>query len=224
MRNYLLDYRTVVEDLLYLKKTWYNTVDEGELRRGTAILRRLLVEGEYGNLWRYLGFVKEPSVVCVDLDSILPYFSPSKIVFAFAGGAKIAGLQSTSLFLHEGDECTAYTDEVAEKSIKSMPVSRYINSTTAYIDGRNISRKEYIQFIANKLGGVHLKKKNEILRDEYHSLKKLEGKVYINFLDAFFHEVQCIGQAIIDSSDCDIIINKFNDAISDRSGFNQGRI
>lgn len=215
MRNYLLDYRAVVEDLLYLKKTWYNTVDEGELRRGTAILRRLLVEGEYGNLWRYLGFVKEPSVVCVDLDYILPYFDSFNIVYAFAGGAKIAGVQFVTLVFHEGDECTAYTEKVVSDSFKKIPISKYIDSSTAIVDERRISRKDYIQFVANKFGGVHLKKKHEILTDEFQSIKKLEGKVIINFLDAFFREIQCIGQAITDSGDCEIIINKYNEAISD---------
>lgn len=214
MDRALFNYKSVVEDLFYLKRTWYNEIDSGELRRGTAILRRLLLEGEYSALWRFLKFEKEPSVICVNLDVVLPLFDSAKIVFAFASGAKIAGIQCSSIVFHEGDECLAYTEEVAESSIVRMSISQYIKSTTAFVEGKKISRREYIQFIANKCGGVHLKKRKEILTDEFKSIKNLEDKVYINFQDAFFHEVQSIGQAVTNSESCELLLQRYGEAVS----------
>ncbi|GMU90517.1 MAG: hypothetical protein AMXMBFR49_27220 [Chlorobiota bacterium] len=209
----LFEFKPVIEDLLYLKRNWYNKLDEGELRRGTAIFRRLLIEGEYGNLWRRLGFPKEPSVLCVDLDYLLPCFDGSHIVYAFAGGVKIEGLHLTTMVLHEGDESAAFSEEKANNCIRSMPLSKYLSSTTAVIGDNKITRQEYIMFVANKKGGVHLKKNKEILSEKFESIKKLEGKVVVELLDGFYREIQSVGQAITDSDDCQKLLSAFNQLI-----------
>lgn len=203
-----------MEDLLYLKRSWYNELDRSELRRGSAILRRLFIEDEYGKLWRILGFGKQPTVICVDLDSVLPLFDPTKMVFAFASGLRLSGIQYSPILIHEGDECTAYNEQVAENSIVSMTISKYLDSTAVFFDNKKISRRECVQFCANKLGGVHLEKLGEKLSDEFQALKKLENRMFINFVDAFMREIQCIGQAIVNSNDCNRVIDKYNEMIS----------
>ena len=58
--------RLVAEDLTFLL-TWGGRISTPDIRRGSATLRRLLIEGTYGNAWRAAGFLKEPTVLAPDL-------------------------------------------------------------------------------------------------------------------------------------------------------------
>jgi hypothetical protein len=44
--------KTVVEDLTYLKDEWDQNIDDAAIRRGSTVLRRLLVNGELQRAWR----------------------------------------------------------------------------------------------------------------------------------------------------------------------------
>lgn len=48
------DLRLVAEDLEYLAE-WGPDITDREIRHGSAVLRRLLVEGVYGTAWRAIG-------------------------------------------------------------------------------------------------------------------------------------------------------------------------
>jgi hypothetical protein len=61
----------VAEDLEYLSG-WGSEISNAEIRRGTAILRRLLVEDAYGTAWRTVGRCKQPSLMAVDLFVVEP--------------------------------------------------------------------------------------------------------------------------------------------------------
>lgn len=60
----------VAEDLEYLAQ-WGSDISNADIRRGTAVLRRLLVEDAYGTAWRAVGEVKQPSLPGVDLTLLL---------------------------------------------------------------------------------------------------------------------------------------------------------
>ncbi len=57
----------VAEDLEYLA-TWSGNITDPEIRRGTAVLRRLLVEDAYGTAWRAVGKTRQPTLIAVDID------------------------------------------------------------------------------------------------------------------------------------------------------------
>ena len=90
----------VAEDLEYLSQ-WGEDISNGEIRRGTAILRRLLVEDSYGAAWRAVGEVKQPTLPAVDL-SVLLGNDTNNVVYALAGGAHFRGVHMACMMLNKG--------------------------------------------------------------------------------------------------------------------------
>jgi len=91
----------VAEDLEYLA-TWCGDIKYPEIRRGTAVLRRLLVEVAYGHAWRSLGRPKQPRLIAVDLDMILGN-DWNLMDIALAGGADFRGVQMAAMVIHKGN-------------------------------------------------------------------------------------------------------------------------
>ena len=70
--------KIVADDLEYLAN-WGAEVSDGEIRRGSAVLRRLLVEDVYGAAWRAIGKQKQPTVIAVESKTVVePYLSLSR--------------------------------------------------------------------------------------------------------------------------------------------------
>ena len=76
--------QVVVEDIEYLRAGWGGSLSDPEARRGSAVLRRLLVENAYGDAWRALGFHGEPRVRAVDLKQIIGSTPLSDVDMALA--------------------------------------------------------------------------------------------------------------------------------------------
>ena len=49
------DIAIVAEDLIHLRDDWGGEITDAQIRRGSAVLRRLLVEDAYGQAWRAAG-------------------------------------------------------------------------------------------------------------------------------------------------------------------------
>lgn len=58
---------TVASDITFLQEEWGDYVTDHSLRRGSVILRRLLVEGHYQRAWKLAGFEKEPTAARLQL-------------------------------------------------------------------------------------------------------------------------------------------------------------
>lgn len=85
LTNEQLDEAAVVdEDLAYLMDEWQPRLEPPKLRRLSPVLRRLLVDGQYGRAWRNLGLPGEPYVTATDLDAMLGTLDRSIIQLAFA--------------------------------------------------------------------------------------------------------------------------------------------
>lgn len=82
------DIKIVADDLQYLA-SWGPSISDGEIRRGSAVLRRLLVEDVYGSAWRAIGNHGQPKLLAVDLSPITTPDILPEIVFALAAGAII---------------------------------------------------------------------------------------------------------------------------------------
>jgi hypothetical protein len=81
---------SVRSDLEYLAKNWIRSLDEAPVRRDSAVLRRLLVDGT-GTLRLYrqeLRLKGEPRIRAIDLRAALPG-EWSSIMLAAAGGATV---------------------------------------------------------------------------------------------------------------------------------------
>ena len=56
----------MAEDIEYLRETWSDGASDSDLRRGSALLRRFLVDGGNGTLvvvWHEVGFEGQPMIV-----------------------------------------------------------------------------------------------------------------------------------------------------------------
>ena len=105
MRYEANDIQVVVEDLEYLRADWGGTISNPVVRRGSALLRRLLVENAYGNAWRALGFHGEPKVRAVDLNQIIGSTPLSEVDMALAAGSIIGKISMVGLSMTRSKKC-----------------------------------------------------------------------------------------------------------------------
>ena len=76
----------VREDLMHLGAKWDRTVSQEQLRREADVLRRLVVQDNFGKAWRESGFPKEPLVRAADLAEGLQGVSLVQVIVAQTGG------------------------------------------------------------------------------------------------------------------------------------------
>ena len=99
---------TVVSDLRYIQNDWHTKIDQENLRRGSTILRRLLVSGDLGKAWRSVGYPKEPCIVAPCLESLLDLPGQAPILLAVAGGGTYEGVTARFPVLCEGPSAGSY--------------------------------------------------------------------------------------------------------------------
>jgi hypothetical protein len=67
-------FKSVLEDIDFLWNEWWlgqpDGLTEGHLRRGSATLRLLLVDGLLQRAWRHIGFERQPRLVGPDIVAI----------------------------------------------------------------------------------------------------------------------------------------------------------
>ena len=83
--------KVVIEDLEHLRDGWGPDIKDPDIRRGSCVLRRLLVENIYSRAWRAAGLKRQPIVIAVDLDKIIGGETKS-VVCCLAWGANFRGL------------------------------------------------------------------------------------------------------------------------------------
>ena len=195
----------VAEDLEYLA-TWRGDIKDPEIRRGSAVLRRLLVEDAYGHAWRSLGRPKQPSLIAVDLDMMLGNdWNLTEI--ALAGGADFRGVQMAAMVMHKGNGPLGNPppEPIREDGYpfeREFTLSDFLDSTSGVVHGRRFKRREVIKYIANVKGGVHLssqaRKQEKKLIDR---LGKAEKRILVHHTDGLLVEAVAIGQALGNSDD-----------------------
>lgn len=202
----------VAEDLLYLG-TWGSDISNAEIRRGTAILRRLLVENAYSNAWRSIGEEKQPSLIAVDLSLALGK-QTNDVIYALAGGALFKGMHMACSFLNKGDKPIGGSPPLPIRESgypfeKLFTLSEYLSSASGVVEGQTFNRLEVIKYIANVKGGVHLsperRKKEEKL---IARLGKIEKKIMVHNTDGLLVEIVAIAQSLGTSDDAKKFIEK----------------
>ncbi|MGE0466904.1 MAG: hypothetical protein AB7P44_10725 [Steroidobacteraceae bacterium] len=190
-----------------MKDQWGHNVSDAEARRGSAVLRRLLVEDAYGTAWRAAGFEKEPSLIAVSLDVLLAATPLNTVVHALAAGANFRGIQMAGTVLARGANSIrpAFTPPLTPDGYPGEAVftlSRFLSSMSGVTDGRTFTRREVIKYIANVKGGVHLSaQQRKAERKLIERLGKIEKKITVHTSDGLIVELVAIGQALARSSD-----------------------
>lgn len=194
----------VTEDLEYLAQ-WGSDISNAEIRRGTAVLRRLLVEDAYGTAWRAIGFPSQPTLYAVDLLQLIGDQAPL-VVYALAGGALFRGVQMACLILNRGtqpvDNSPIPIRENGYPYERPFTLSEYLGSPSGVVESRSFTRREVIKYIANIKGGVHLNDKQRKAEKKLVArLAKAEKKMIIYGTDGLLVEAVAIAQALGTSPD-----------------------
>lgn len=202
--------KVVAEELEYLKN-WGKQTQNPEFRRGSGVLRKLLVEGAYSNAWRAVSFERQPKLIAVDIHWHLNGRPLDNLVWALAGGAEIDGLVGVAAIKWRGANLHSTRPlEGARLRINSFPgdriytVSEFLESPSGYNGSEVFSRREVIQYVAYIQGGVHLsnheRKKEEAL---IKRMKPLEKAIVVQGIIGFNLEIAAIGQALAHSEDAE---------------------
>jgi len=182
----------VAEDLVYLRDEWGGNIQEAQIRRGSGILRRLLVEDDYGKAWRSVGFKGEPSLLAVSLEGLISRYQASAIRVALAGGVLYQGVQMIgyllaeqngrpefSIFLKESGDVVYGNGNFPGKERYSL--SEFLRSAAGVAQGQKVSRRDIIKYIANVKSGVHSSgSQRQSEKTLISRMKKFEKKVIMN--------------------------------------------
>jgi len=195
------DIKVVADDLIFLRQ-WDSAIPEGDIRRGSAVLRRLLVEDAYGQAWRAVGEPGQPSLVAVDISSI----PVDDVIYAIAAGADFRGVSTASMLRNRGSRPvgnlgppltkTGYPGETL------FSLSEFLASPSGMVGGRSFTRRDVIKYISNVKGGVHLGRTDKKAETKLVSrLAKIEKKLIIQNSDALLVEILAIAQALARADD-----------------------
>ena len=63
--------KDILDDLIYLSKRLPLDLQDDEIKQFSTILRKLLLEDSLGNMWRSVGFKKQPRLLCNDIEKLI---------------------------------------------------------------------------------------------------------------------------------------------------------
>lgn len=207
------DLRVVAEDLEYFSQ-WRDDISDADIRRGSATLRRMLIEGTYSNAWRAAGFEREPTLVAVDLANIVAERDFPRVVLALAGGAAFRGIHYAAFVVNEGTEATTPPNDAVlspegHPGERLFSVSEIVKSSAGYAFGDRITRGEVIKYIANVKGGVHLTPKDRKREAKLVArVGKLEKRIIVHQTEGLLVELVALAQAIGRSDDARRFIDR----------------
>lgn len=205
------DLRIVADDLQFLSE-WGEEITDREIRHGSAVLRRLLVEDVYGHAWRGTGNTKQPRLIAVNLSPVATPDNISHIEFALAAGAEFRGMQIACMLKNVGRQSFGTLMFPARENgypgEYEFPLSNYLSSLSGVVDGEPFTRRDVIKYIANVKGGVHLSSKRRRAEKELVArLGKIEKRMTIHTTDGLLVELVAIGQAVGGSKDASKFID-----------------
>jgi len=221
MKDY--DLKVMSQDLEYLHEEWRDEIDDASLRRNSLVLRRLLVEQDLTKAWRKVGFEDEPKIKAPTIEEHLKTCPLQDVLFATAGGASYRGTQIATLFMPRG---AANPEETRRRSalgpfvFKLHGFKEFIESPCMIVKGTAVSRKDLIEYVANKLGGAHTDQRRGAAKpldviftclDEISQTTQVAGK------NAIYYELLSIGQNMIRSDDINRLIQRLGELLGDNA-------
>lgn len=177
---------TVADDIEWLRREWctiFAPPREDEIRRGSAALRRLLLEDSLGKAWRHFGFERQPRISGPNVLKLLEDRGVElrHVVSLIAGGGTVNGLQMALIgSARAGNASTgvpadadegfavavisicrdarsgpATTGELLDLVEYPLPLTSYRDAVGAIRLGDTISRANVIRYFAHVAGGAH---------------------------------------------------------------------
>lgn len=195
--------RVVTEDLLWLRNEWNDAMDKGSLRRGSSTLRGLV---DYSWMYRVRN---ELGIGDVEMRVIAPYIEPClrgenkrNIKFLVGGGGTHGGVDMCLMGLNTGSEVFGVEGDMELDDVVDFEfrLQSYFDSAAIYVGGYTVSRREVVQYVANKLGAAHYDKDRDDkpayqILDSHRNRLSVEGQG-VDKLDLVYFELLSIGQII----------------------------
>lgn len=146
-----------LEDLGYLRELLVDgwQVRDVDARRMSAMLRRLLVEGELGRSWRAAGLTREPSLLSLNLRRQVagrPYVA---VTVAIAGAPRLEGCRTVGHILDARGFARPQDLAKASRAPEELPLSKWLEQPGILTRGTFVARRLVVKYVANRLGGVH---------------------------------------------------------------------
>lgn len=212
------DYVTVAQDIRYLQRTWAGGASNAELRRGSAILRRFLVDGGQGVLfraWREYDFDDQPTIVAPDLRAAAGD-DLSVVVLGLAGGGNIGGSYGANMVLNKGPQTVdPLPVEDGTPAERRWPLVDFVDAPSFIVAGETVSRRKVVQYFANYLGGVHqsdtIRKKDEEMIER---VRRITGAMGAFRKDGLPFELLSIGQLVVGAEDIDRLAGAIEDRVA----------
>lgn len=202
------DLEIVAEDLEYIA-SWNPNTGTGDVRRGSAVLRRLLVEGVYSRAWRCCGESGEPKLEAIDLGPIVNSPELPWIEIAVAGDTDYRSPPVTMIVMEAGLNPDGSKSNSSARPVKrEFGLAKFVQSPAGINKGKVFTRSDVIKYIANIKGGVHLSgKQRQKERDLIKKMSKVEGRITAAKTDGLLIELVAIAQAVGRSRDAQKFIS-----------------
>lgn len=182
--------------------SWSDGASDADLRRGSALLRRFLIDGGNGILmavWHGLGFDGQPVVVAPSLSPQVRS-AGKRVILAVAGGATVSGITVAGVL-----QATQPIDEEFSPSGGEQWLLDFIGAPSLIVSGEPVTRRELVKYFAHYLGGVHMSQKvMKKEQDMVRRIRRIETLVLQSSVlskDLLHFELLAIGQAIGSADD-----------------------
>lgn len=130
-----------------------------------------------------------------------------------AGGAHYGGVVSAGMTVVKGANAPELPKDVDQSwfTARPWPLTDFMESAGAIVQGTVIKRREIIKYFANTEGGVHLDRSSRVRRKEEElvsRIRRLEGKIKAFGTDGLYFELLSIGQAVGKAPDVIQLVEK----------------
>lgn len=215
--------KIVFDDLRYLESEWGSSIKDDELRRGSTVLRRLLVNGDLLRSWRISGISGHPYIVSPSLSGIVSFLNKQQIpirhlLFALSGSAPYGFGRVETPFAIDLALSDNQIKELYEKgrSTEKQKLNKFINSPCIYVTGTPIVRRELIQFVSNKLGGAHydeIRNRKKLIEEKFRKLDEVRSQYEVLDKNAIYYELLSIGYHTVNSDDVQLLISRLESLV-----------
>lgn len=192
----------VAEDLAYFRKwlelrAWSDAPPPENIRQGSLLLRRLLLDRELVRAWQGAGFEREPQIVAVDLPATVAAQGPGRPEFALAGSVRYTGVNG------EGVPVWKPGESRSRPLVRAYPLSQYLESPSIFLGRATIARREVVKYVAHGHGATPAgSAKGRKQEQEFAGyMARLEAKANAYRSGAMHLELFSIGQALAQTPD-----------------------
>lgn len=186
----------VKSDLAWLVREFeHGTRDHNELRRSSAVVRRLLVDGRLQQARKIAGADGQPKMVIYPLSQMIELSDIAKVELVAAGGCRIEQ-RLLGPFSVGAQSIPTPRPPVVE----SLSLPQFMKSVCLVGNGTAFDRTQVVKYVANKLGGVHFDRSRHRKGDEsILRLEELDGYMIFRPISVVDVSLLAVIQAMISS-------------------------